>query len=65
MAQLVKHSTPDFGSGHGLMVHGMEPHDGLCADTVECDQDSLILFAPPLLLLSLFQNKLKKKTCFF
>ena len=25
----------DFGSGHDLMVHGFEPHVGLCADNSE------------------------------
>ena len=29
MAQLVRHPTLDFGSGHDLMVH--EPRIGLCA----------------------------------
>ena len=25
----------DFGSGHDLTVHGLEPHMGLCADSSE------------------------------
>ena len=33
MAQLVKGLTLDFGSGHDLMVHGIEFQVGLC---VEC-----------------------------
>ena len=33
--QPVKHPTPDFGSGHDLMVHEFEPHVGLCADGTE------------------------------
>ena len=35
VAQLLEHSTLDFGSGHDLMVHGIEPHMGLCADSTE------------------------------
>ena len=31
MAQSVKHLTLDIGSGHNLMVCGIEPHVGLCA----------------------------------
>ena len=33
VVQLVKHPTPDFGSGHDLMVHEFEPYVGLCADS--------------------------------
>ena len=35
VAQSVKHPTPDFSSGHDLMVHGFEPHVGLHANGVE------------------------------
>ena len=35
MAQSVKHPTLGFGSGHDLMVCGIEPHVGLCADIIE------------------------------
>ena len=61
MAQSVKRLTLDFGSGHDLMVPGIEPHIGLCADNVEPSWASLSpsLSAPPLLVLSL---KKKKKT---
>ena len=41
VAQSVKHQTLDFGSGHDLMVHEMEPHLGLCADSMELALDSL------------------------
>ena len=34
-AQLVKHPTLDFGSGHDLTVHGIELHVGLCDDSTE------------------------------
>ena len=30
VAQLVKWTTLDFGSGHDLTVHGIEPYVGLC-----------------------------------
>ena len=50
MAESVKHLTLDFGSRHGLMIRGIEPHVGLCADSVEPAWDSLSLSvsAPPL-----------------
>ena len=35
MAQLVKCPALDLSSGHDLMVHGIEPCTGLCADSVE------------------------------
>ena len=41
VAQSVKHPTLDFGSDHDLMVHGIEPHMGLCADSMEPAWDSL------------------------
>ena len=59
MAQLVKRLTLDFGSGHDLTIHELEPVIGLCAGRVEPAWDflSLSLSAPPLLMLSLSQNK--------
>ena len=49
VAQSVEHLTLDFGSGHDLMVRGIEPHVRLCIDTVEPAWDSLSprLSAPP------------------
>ena len=35
VAQLVKRLTPDFDSGHDLTVCGIEPHVGLCTDSVD------------------------------
>ena len=57
VAQLVKHLTLDFSSCHYLVVHGIKPQVGLCADSEEPPWDSLspFLSAPPLLALS--QNK--------
>ena len=43
MAQSVKHLTLGFGSGHDLMVCGIEPHVRLCADSEEPAWDSLFL----------------------
>ena len=43
MAQSVKRLTLGFGSGCDLLVHGFEPHVGLCADNVEPAWDSLSL----------------------
>ena len=64
MAQLAKHLTRGFHSGHDLLVREFEPHIRLCSDSVEPAWDSLSpsLSAPPLLtlLLSLKINKLKK-----
>ena len=54
MAQSVKRLTLDFGSGHDLMVRGIEPRVGLCADSVEPAWDFLSL---SLLSLSLKINK--------
>ena len=63
VAQSVKHPTLDFGSDHDLMVCELEPHIGLCIDSVEPAEDSL---SPPLpclfahvLSLSHKMNKLK------
>ena len=61
MAQLVEPLTPDFGSGHDLMVHEVKPHIRFCADSMEPAWDShslslslsLSLSAPPPLMLSL------------
>ena len=64
VAQLVKYQTLDFGSSHDLTVHGIEPHVGLRADSMEPAWDfSLPLSTPPLLSLSpsLSLLKLKKK----
>ena len=41
MTQSVKCPTLDFGSGHDLMVHEMEPCIRLCADRVEPAWDSV------------------------
>ena len=63
MAQLVKHLTLDFGSGHDLTVHEFESGIGLCADRAEPAWDSLslplTLCSSPTcsLFLSLSQNK--------
>ena len=54
MAQLLKHPTLDFCSSHDLMVSGIKPCVGLCADSMEPAWDSLSpsLSASPLLMLS-------------
>ena len=59
MAELVKHLTVDFGSGHDLTVGEFEPRVGLCTDSVEpaCDSLPPSLSDLPLRSLSLFQNK--------
>ena len=36
VAQLVKHPTLDFGSGHDLRVCEMESHTGFCAERGAC-----------------------------
>ena len=52
MAQLVKHLTLDFGSGHKLEVREMEPHVGLCANSQSLFGIlSLLLSVPSLLVL--------------
>ena len=53
MAQSVKCLTLGFGSGHDLMVHGIKPRVGLCADGVEPAWDFLSSSALPVLALSL------------
>ena len=45
VAQLVKHPTLDFSSGHDLSVSGSEPCTALCTDSVQPAWDSL---SPPL-----------------
>ena len=63
MAQLAKHLTLDFGSGHDLMIREFEPHMGLCADSAEPTWHSLSLCISPVhaLPLSLKIIKLEKK----
>ena len=41
VAQSAERATLDFGSGHDLVVRGIEPLIGLCADSVEPAWDSL------------------------
>ena len=41
VAQWVEHPTLDFGSGHDLTVHGIEPQVGLHADNREPAWDSV------------------------
>ena len=53
VAQLVEGPTLDFGSDHDLTVCEIEPHFGLCADSVEPAWDSRSLPQPRLLSLSL------------
>ena len=43
VAQSGKRPTLGLGSGHDLTVHEIEPHVGLCADSVEPAWDSLSL----------------------
>ena len=43
----------DLGSGHDLTVHEFKPHIGLSADGAEPAWDSVLLSAPPLLVLSI------------
>ena len=43
VAQSVKHLTLDFGSGHDLTVHELEPHIGLWVDSVGAAWDYLSL----------------------
>ena len=60
VAQTIKHPL-DFGSGHGLTVSGIQPHDRLCTQSVEPAWDSLSAPLPLTrmlsLPLSLSQNK--------
>ena len=43
MAPLVERGILGSGSGHDLLVPGLEPRIGLCADSVESAWDSLSL----------------------
>ena len=64
----MKRPTLDFGSGHDLAVHEIEPHVGLCADSAEPALDALApsLSAPPLLVRTLaLKMKTSKKKIFF
>ena len=63
MAQSVKHPILDCGSSHDLMVCGIEPRIGLCADSAEPAWDSLSpsLSAPLPLMLSLSFSVSKNK----
>ena len=56
---VIKHLTLDLGSSRDLTVPEMETRVGLCVDSAEPAWDSLCpsLSAPPLLSLSLSQNK--------
>ena len=44
MAQSVEHPTVNFGSGHDVTIHEIEPRIGLCADGAGPAWDSL---SPP------------------
>ena len=44
VAQSVKRPTLDFGSGHDLRVHGIEPRVELCDDSAQPALDSLSPF---------------------
>ena len=60
VAQLVKHPTLVFGSGHDLAVWESELRAGLCPDSGESGillALSLSLSAPPLMSMSLSQSK--------
>ena len=62
MAQLVKHLTLEFGSGHDLTVHGIEPFIGLCADCAEPAWEfSVSLSLCPSLPRSLSVSKINKR----
>ena len=53
VAQLAKCLTFDFGSGHDLAVCEVEPHVGLCTDSMQSAWDSLSLPLPCTCALSL------------
>ena len=57
VAHLVECPTLDFGSGHGLLIHGIKPHITLRADHAEPTWDSLPLLVPSLRALSLSPSK--------
>ena len=46
MALSVKHLTLGFGSGHDLTVSEVEPHIGLCADSMEPAWDFSLPVSP-------------------
>ena len=55
---MVEGLTLDFGSGHDLTLHEIEPRVRLCADGEEPACDSLLSTPPPHAhVLSLSQNK--------
>ena len=57
VAQSVKPLSLGFGSGHDLVVHGIEPQVRLCTDSMEPAWDSLSLsLCPSPLVLSLSQK---------
>ena len=60
MAQSVKRLALDFGLGHDLAVHGIEPCVRLCAYSVEPAWDSLSLCPYPAPALSLSLSSLIK-----
>ena len=68
MAQLVKRPALGFGSGHDIMVHGMESCVGLCADSMELAWILSLLLPLPLpclcmlVLCSISLSKKRKKT---
>ena len=75
MAQLVKHQTLDFGSGHDLQVGETELCIGLCPDSMEPASDSHFPFLsspPPLMCAGTYvrtfslskQINLKKKSLY-
>ena len=57
VAQSVKHSTLDSGSGRDLTVHVIKPHVRLCASSAEPASDSLSPFLSVLLLLTLYLSQ--------
>ena len=57
VTQSVEHLTLDFGSGHNLMIRGIEPRVRLCADSAEPALDSLFPFLSALPLLAVSFSK--------
>ena len=57
MAQSVKRLTLDFGSGHDLRLCELEPHIGLCAESVDPAWIPLSVSLSLSLALSFTQNK--------
>ena len=47
VAQSAEHLTLGFGSGHDLLIHGIEPCIRLCANSMEPALDSLCPFLCP------------------